>query len=617
MAGSRQPGRALDNIITTDRIRYDYGCEIVRSGGVNFRLWSPAQDDVSIVCDNSDPTPMEHVGRGWKFAHLPQAKVGDLYHFALPDGTRVPDPASRYQPRDVHGPSQIIDPEAYRWTCEHWRGRPWSEAILYELHVGCFTPDGTFRSAAERLPYLSRLGVTALEVMPVADFPGERNWGYDGVLPFAPGSAYGTPDDFRYFVDQAHECGLMVLLDVVYNHFGPEGNYLHVYAPAFFSARDVTPWGAAINFDGANSEHVRRFYVENALYWLHDFRLDGLRFDAAHAIHDKSRRHILHEIAREVRRRLPREHIHLIVENEENDASWLGKPDAMTAQWNDDVHHVLHVAATSEATGYYADYIHDTDMLGRSISQGFGFQGQNMPYRGSLRGKPSGHLSPAAFVAFIQNHDQIGNRALGERLTHICAPARLKAIAAIYLLLPQIPMMFMGEEWGASSPFQFFCDFSTDLADAVRTGRRKEFERFPEYAGDKRNHIPDPVAPETFERSKLVWSEIDDEPHSGWLVHYTSLISLRKEHVLPLLPKLSHGGDYAILGHLAVAVEWTADDGSILRLEANLGGSPVHRLKCEGLRTFFPADELGEKADLLPFDVIWSVLTREAPDSHP
>ncbi|HVY14621.1 MAG TPA: alpha-amylase family glycosyl hydrolase, partial [Rhodopila sp.] len=338
---------------------------------------------------------------GWHVADVPDAGPGTLYRFVLPDGLSVPDPASRFQPQDVHGPSEVVDPDHYVWNDASWHGRPWHEAVIYELHIGAFTPEGTFRAAIGRLDHLQVLGVTAIEIMPVADFPGTRNWGYDGVLLYAPDAAYGTPDDLRALVDAAHARGIMVLLDVVYNHFGPDGNYLGAYAPHFFTDRHQTPWGAGLHFE---TKPVRDFIIGNAAYWLTDFHLDGLRFDAVHAIQDDSERHILVEMAERLRA-LPLSHpVHLILENEQNQAKLLER-GLYSAQWNDDAHHVLHVAATGEADGYYAAYRPETGRLGRTLAEGFGFQGEMMEYRGHPRGEPSGHLPPEAFVAFIQNHD--------------------------------------------------------------------------------------------------------------------------------------------------------------------------------------------------------------------
>jgi malto-oligosyltrehalose trehalohydrolase len=336
--------------------------------------------------------------------------------------------------------------------------------------VGSFTPEGTFRSLIEKLDYLVELGITAIELMPIADFPGSRNWGYDGVLLFAPDSSYGRPEDLKAFVDTAHAKGLMVFLDVVYNHFGPDGNYLPIYAPQFFTDRHETPWGAAVNFDGPNRGPVRQFVINNAPYWIKEFHFDGLRLDAVHAVIDESAKHVLEELAERVRALTSERHVHLILEEEENQAHWLnrsfrGRAHLYTAQWNDDVHHGLHTAATGEQAGYYADYHGDTVKLARALAEGFAFQGELMVYRSKPRGTRSGHLPPTAFVTFIQNHDQIGNRAFGDRMTTMAPTEAARAIAAVYLLAPQIPMLFMGEEWTAAQPF-------TSSAISIRTWRR-------------------------------------------------------------------------------------------------------------------------------------------------
>ncbi len=369
--------------------------------------------------------------------------------------------------------------------------------------------------------------------MPVGDFPGARNWGYDGVLPYAPRCSYGRPDDLKALVNAAHHfAGLMVLLDVVYNHFGPEGAYVHTIAPEMFTDRHKTPWGRGINMDGPRlSAGTHEFFIHNALYWIEEFHFDGLRLDAVHAIRDDSSPHILTELAERVRTAVPDRHIHLLLENEENAAHRLerreGGPEGLnegdsgprwyTAQWNDDVHHVLHVAATGEAQGYYGDYAGDTEKLGRALAEGFAFQGEMMAYRGHRRGEPSAALPPTGFVAFIQDHDHIGNRPFGDRLTSIAAPEVVRAIAAVYLLLPQIPMLFMGEEWAAAQPFPFF-DFGPELADAVRLGRRAGSPRFPAFRDPATlQRIPDPTAEETFAAAKLAWDDVLREPHAAWL----------------------------------------------------------------------------------------------------
>ncbi|MGI4826835.1 MAG: alpha-amylase family glycosyl hydrolase, partial [Janthinobacterium lividum] len=361
-----------------------YGTEVKPDGRVRFRLWAPGAISLGVAFeDQGDVLPMQAQAGGWHELVTGQAQAGTKYRYVLPDGTRVPDPASRFQPRDVHGPSEVIDPASYTWQDGEWRGRPWSEAVIYELHIGTFTEEGTFRAAIEKLDHLAGLGVTAIEIMPIADFTGKRNWGYDGVLFYAPDSSYGRPEDLKALVEAAHTRGLMVMLDVVYNHFGPDGNYLSSYAPQFFTKKHKTPWGDAVNYDDEGSENVREFAIHNALYWIEEFHLDGLRFDAVHQIKDDSPKHLLHEMAERIRALQVSRPIHLVLENERNQASRLerdsaGNPIQYTAQWNDDMHHVLHTAATLEKHGYYRDYAEDTDKLGRALAQGFAFQGQVM-----------------------------------------------------------------------------------------------------------------------------------------------------------------------------------------------------------------------------------------------
>lgn len=517
---------------------------------------------------------MRREADGWHGLICADAHAGSLYRYRLPDGTLVPDPASRFQPSDVHAASEVMDPAAYRWSDGQWHGTPWHQAVLYELHIGCFTAEGTYLAAGEHLDHLVRLGVSTIEVMPVADFPGRRNWGYDGVLPYAPDASYGRPEHFKAFIDAAHQRGLSVILDVVYNHFGPEGNYLSSYAPQFFNARHQTPWGAAVNFDAEGSRMVREFIIQNALYWLDEFHLDGLRLDAVHAIRDDSSTHLLTELAQRVRAAgLPRA-IHLILENEHNEASRLAA-SGYDAQWNDDAHHVLHVAATGEREGYYADYASDTEKLGRALAQGFAYQGEVMPYRGSARGESSVALPPQRFVAFTQNHDQIGNRALGERLHQIAPAAAVRAVTAVHLLLPQIPMLFMGEEWHSARPFQFFCDFGPELAQAVRSGRRKEFARFAAFQSDAaRERIPDPQAEQTFLDSKLDWETLAQPAHAATLRWYTELLAARRRHIAPLLSQIEHGGTYQSIGPGAVMVQWRTPAAE-LTLLANLSAARI------------------------------------------
>ena len=406
-----------------------FGTEVCKDGAIRFRVWAPAHDSIHLVIDDAPAFPMERSDGGFYEVVTHAARVGTRYRYELPDGTRAPDPASRYQPEDIHGPSEVIDPHGYSWQTDNWHGRPWHEAVIYELHVGTFTKEGTFHAAMARLDYLQQLGVTAIKLMPIADFPGCRNWGYDGVFLYAPDASYGRPENLKAFIDAAHARGLMVFLDVVYNHFGPEGNYFPLFAPSLYTRRHKTPWGDAINYDGDDSGAVRAFMIENALYWLTEYRFDGLRLDAVHSIVDDSPKHLLAELAEEVRSALDHtRHVHLMLENEENEAHYLerdpsGGEVAYTAQWNDDVHHSLHTAITEEDASYYAEYKNDVTKLGRSLAEGFAFQGEVVAYRGSPRGQPSKHLPPPAFVSFVQNHDQIGNRAFGDRLALLLTKA--------------------------------------------------------------------------------------------------------------------------------------------------------------------------------------------------
>jgi maltooligosyltrehalose trehalohydrolase len=569
------------------------------NGGIRFRLWAPKEAQVRLVIDGRDPVAMAPDGNGFFEAFVNGLPAGARYMFALSSGQCVPDPASRFQPDDVSGPSEAMDPRAYRWG-ESWTGREWDEIVLYELHLGAFSPEGTFAGAARKLDHLADFGVTGVEIMPVSDFKGRWNWGYDGAFPYAPDASYGQPDDFKAFVEAAHKRGIAVLLDVVYNHFGPEGNFLSLYAPDFFTSRHKTPWGDAIQLDGTNSRPVRDFFIENAEYWIEEFHLDGLRFDAVHAIKDDSRPDLLDELAARVRSRFSRP-IHLILENEDNTPGRLtrngDKADLYTAQWNDDIHHVLHVAATHESSGYYAAY-GSTELLGKAIAEGFAYQGQMMPYRNAPRGGRSFQLPPDAFVSFIQNHDQIGNRAFGERLNVLASPEVIRALASVYLLAPQIPMLFMGEEWGARSPFPFFCDFTGELAEAVRKGRREEFSRFPEFADPERvAKIPDPCAESTFLASKLDWSRID-ATHLGT---YRDLLKIRREFVQPLLPSIRHGGEALVVGEQALRVAWRAGERRLV-LDANLSSSPVAFPKSDA-RQFWLCGEAG--AYLQPWTVRW------------
>ncbi len=544
----------------TDRFHrtLPFGADLIGPGLTRFVLFAPAQQAVSLELDGGDAFPMTLRSDGTFAVEVP-CGAGTRYRYQLDNGLAVPDPASRAQSMDVHDWSRVIDPAAYPWRTP-WRGRPWHEAVLYELHAGLL---GGFRGVEKELPHLAALGVTAIELMPVNDFPGRRNWGYDGVLPYAPDAAYGSPDDLKALVDAAHAHGLMIFLDVVYNHFGPDGNYLNSYAPQFFRDDLKTPWGSAIDF---RRPEVRQFFTENAIYWLMEYRFDGLRFDAVHAISESD---WLDEMAHAVRTTVePGRHVHLVLENEANAAAHLrGDFDA---QWNDDVHHVLHAMLTGEHEGYYEDFARDGAVkLARALAEGFVFQGEPSMHReGQGRGTPSGDLPPSAFVTFLQNHDQIGNRAFGERLTVLSSPKAIEAAIAVQLLAPQIPLIFMGEEDASKTPFCFFTDHHGELADAVREGRRREFARFPDFADpSRREKIPDPNDVATFEHSI---PQPDPERAAERRAYYRQLLAIRAAHIVPRLPGAKSIGATAA-GTAAVLARWRLGDGAVLTLACNLG----------------------------------------------
>ena len=570
-------------------------------------MWAPAAENVDLVLER-DTEPMKR-GEDGVFTLTVDAAPATLYRYRMNGAQEFPDPASRHQPEDVHGPSAVVAPETFDWRDGEWKGRPWHETVLYELHVGAFSPEGTFAGVMERLDYLSELGVTAIELMPLADFPGGRNWGYDGVLPFAPDSSYGTPEDFKRLIQAAHARNIQVFLDVVYNHFGPEGNYLPVYTPDFFTDRHETPWGTAINYDGKGSQNVREFFVHNALYWLEEYNVDGLRLDAVHAIVDDSEEHFLSELARRIRKGPGGDrHIHLVLENEENQASRLRGGGHYDAQWNDDVHHALHTALTGEDAAYYADYAdYPVRRLGRCLAEGFVYQGERSGHRGNRRGEPSADLPPTSFAAFLQNHDQIGNRAFGDRISALAPPEAVRAAAAIYLLSPQIPMLFMGEEWAASTPFLFFCDFEEGLAPLVTEGRRAEFARFPEFADEAiRERIPDPSAAETFQASKLDWEERGKPEHAGWLSFYCEMLSIRREKIIPRLAG-TPGGEarYRLIGERGLETLWTLGDGSRLTLHANLGDAPLGGFERPDGELLYSTDSAGVENEMPAWSVAW------------
>jgi len=549
-----------------------------------FSLWAPDAGSLCLESADGSRTLMAPGENGWWTCTAPIGPGGQ-YRFRLEDDSAVPDPASHAQAGGVHGWSVVQDPRSYSWQTADWRGRPWEETVIQEVHAGAL---GGFRGVMDRLPEIAEIGITAIELMPIGAFGGTRNWGYDGVLPFAPAESYGTSDELKALVDRAHGLGLMVFLDVVYNHFGPDGNYLGAYAGRFFHPEIHTPWGGAVAVD---LPPVAAFFRENALMWLEEFRFDGLRFDAVHAINDNP---FLDRLARDVRAALPDRHIHLMLENEANDADRL-VPGGYDAQWNDDFHNVMHVLLTGETQAYYADFAEQpAQLLARCLGEGFIYQGQGSPnHGGTPRGTPSGHLPPSAFIAFLQNHDQIGNRAFGERLTLLADPAKLRAATALLLLCPQIPLLFMGDESGSETPFLFFTNFHDELADAVREGRRREFAQFPAFADpDARARIPDPNAPATFARS---------QPEPGpqameWRGLYRELLTLRHKHIVPRLAGARSLGAEA-LGEAAVFALWQLGDDAVLAIGLNLGDEPIMFPPSSGA-TLFASGERGAAASV-------------------
>jgi len=596
-----------------------FGAQLTSAGQVRFRLWAPAARQVELMLHESRGTrslKMSAQPEGWFELVTSEARAGSRYRYRIDNEIEVPDPASRSNPDDIQGPSEVIDPTAFEWDDAQWGGRPWHEAVIYELHVGTFSPEGTFAGVEQKLDHLVELGVTVIELMPIADFPGKRGWGYDGVLQFAPESAYGRPEELKSLVAAAHRRGIAVILDVVYNHFGPEGNYLHRYAPQFFTNRHHTPWGAAINFDAAGSRTVRDFYIHNTLYWLEEYHLDGLRFDAVHAILDDSEPNILTEIARAARSDPGRErHILLVLENGANHARFLGSPgapDTFDGQWNDDVHHCLHVLVTGETDGYYEDYVENPHaMLCRCLAEGFGYQGQVSAHLGGPRGEPSAHLPPTAFVNFLQNHDQIGNRAFGERIAALArSPEAVRAAYAVLLLAPSVPLLFMGEEWEAPQPFPYFCDFEPELASKVREGRKREFSRFEKFS-DKGGlaALPDPTAVETWRSARLDWNVLSQRQHADILDQFQRMLAIRQRDIVPLIPKIRGGTCIKLEASGAFAVDWGLEDGSILHLLANLTDRAVPVLGRVAGRMIFATHPNIRAAmtrnELAPWSVTW------------
>jgi maltooligosyltrehalose trehalohydrolase len=574
--------------------------------GASFRLWAPAAKRVDLLL--ARPYALKRGEDGWFAAAISGTRAGARYKFRIDDEIDVPDPASGFQPEDVFGPSEVIDHSSYRWRAVEWRGRPWHETVLLEAHVGTFTPQGTYRAMIDKLDHLAAVGITALELMPLADFAGSRNWGYDGVLWYAPDSAYGRPDDLKTLIDEAHLRGLMVFLDVVYNHFGPEGNYLGRYAPKLFTQAQ-TPWGSAIDY---RVPQVRAFAIENALYWLREYRFDGLRLDAVHSIVELGEISMLHDLSVAVGRLAAEtnRHIHLVLENDDNCVSVLDPGQdpprgKYRAQWNDDYHHAWHVSLTGEAQGYYRDYQRSPlGDIARALGSGFVYQGEASAHRGrQSRGEPSGKLLPTAFVNFLQNHDQIGNRPLGDRLEANVPPEAIEAALAITLLAPAIPMLFMGEEWGSKVPFPFFCDFKGDLAEAVRKGRRGEYGWAYAKYGDE---VPDPLEKSTFQSAVLDWESRHEPAGRQRLALVQELLAVRRREIVPRLANAAFGEAQAADNGLLTA-SWRLGDDIRLRLRANLSTS---KIACNPRETGGIPIWGGEPGEVM---VPWSVFWRLEP----
>jgi maltooligosyltrehalose trehalohydrolase len=560
--------------------------------GVVFNLWAPTARLVELLERGQQPMRMAKDEEGWHQALSATARVGTRYQFRINGDLVVPDPASRFQPDDVSEPSEVVDTTALRDPII-FVGRPWPEAVIYELHVGTFSPEGTYAGVEKKLSYLKELGVTAIELMPLNDVPGRRNWGYDGVLLNAPNAQYGRPEDLKRLLRAAHDQNIMVYLDVVYNHFGPQLNYLHSYAEPFFTDRHSTGWGPAVNLEGNHGAFVREFLIENALMWITDYGFDGLRFDAVHALKDDSEKHFLFELAETIRTRVVGRHIHLVLENEANQPHLLerqGKHVPLyNAQWGDDFHNALHVLLTGEKEGYYRAFADKPlDHLARSLTESFAYQGEVFPLHNEPRGAKSMHLPPEATVFFAQNHDQVGNRALGDRLSTMLSPDKLRQTMALVLLNPHIPMLFMGEEAAAETPFLFFCDWQGETAQLTRDGRRREFSEFSAFSTPElRDEIPDPTDEQTFLSSKLNWDALEQAPRSNEFRALTrELMTLRHQHVVPLIKEGFTRAKAELFGRglskEGLNVIWHTDEDNSLQVITSFADTSLPMPKIEG-----------------------------------
>ena len=574
------------------------------------RIWAPEHSRVDLVIDHGLTRAfreLERDARGYWSGTYADVAVGARYKFRLSgdDSQVFPDPASRYQPDGVHGFSQVIDP-AFRWTDHNFRPPRADALVFYELHVGTFSPEGTFRGAIDRLPYLAQLGVTAIELMPVGDFPGARNWGYDGVAIFAPARCYGTPEDLRRLVDAAHQHGLAVFLDVVYNHFGPDGAYANAFSPYYFTDRHRSPWGDGVNLDGPHSAEVRNFFLANALQWVRDYHVDGLRLDATHALQDEGPRHFLEELTTTVRGHAGRD-VLFVAEDHRNLAQLVTPADrggwGVDAVWADDLHHQVRVHVAHESEGYYEDFSGRIEDLAATIRQGWFFTGQRSKHMQELRGTDPARLALQQFVVCIQNHDQVGNRAKGERLSHDIDLPTYRAASVLLLTIPETPLLFMGQEWAATSPFLFFTDHHEELGRKITEGRRAEFASFAAFADPAlRESIPDPQAKETFARSRLNWGDLDSPAHASTLRLYQRLLGLRATS--PALRHTSRAAfDARVLDHETLLIE-RRDGGERLWIVVRLGGEGTVRAPVpRGAHVMLTTEDSDVAADSRPINL--------------
>jgi maltooligosyltrehalose trehalohydrolase len=585
-----------------------FGCELHRPSGVSFRIFAPGVDTMRLKLDGASALlRMSSSADGWHELSVPNAGPGTKYLLVLPDGTQIPDPGSRYQPDDVYGPSEVIDPGAYAWSDSDWRGRSWTDAVLYEMHVGAFTPEGKYRSAIEKLEHLQELGITAIELMAVGDFPGRRNWGYDGVLWYAPDSSYGRPEELKALVDAAHARGIMVIFDVVYNHLGYVANFIPRYWPEFNSSLHDTPWGRPPNFDGQGKKQVREFILHNALYWIDEFHADGLRLDASHDMKDRSPHHILDELAERVHALAGERQVHLILEDERNASARMmrgsdGQPRLYSAQWNHQMAHLRELPG-EEPCSLSGPLDQKTEIVSRMLAIGFGATTEAANEADAI----DCHAPPTAYVSFLQTHDLVGNDLLGQRIYAKAPVHAVRALSAIYLLAPQIPMLFMGDEWGASTPFPFFCDYEGETGRQAREGRLKFLQKNLQVDEQELVRVPDPLMEQSFRGAHLDWNELSEGNHAEWLNWYRDILKARWEQIVPLLKGIREQcGTYEIRSRRVFAATWNLEGNARLILQANLCEIPALFDDNGGRVLWIEGTEMAP-GQLGPWTIRWSV----------